>query len=71
MAATNNEALEKAMTKIYEQIAENGIVTDNQLSFIILYESKIKNKTRKSDIDKLFEFGNKAIKFLDTNFPKE
>lgn len=67
----NNTALEKAMLKIYEQISENGIVTDNQLAFIMLYENKVKNKNKKSDVDKLFDFGNKAINFLNKNFPKE
>ena len=67
----NNTALEKAMSKIYEQISENGMVTDNQLAFIMLYENKIKNKNKKSDVDKLFDFGNKAINFLNKNFPKE
>ena len=63
--------MENAIKKIYEQIAETGIVTDNQLALIMLYESKIKNKSKKTDIDKLFEFGNKAINFLNKNFPKE
>ena len=63
--------MENAIKKIYEQIEETGIVTDNQLTLIMLYESKLKNKNKKSDIDKLFEFGNKAINFLNKNFPKE
>ena len=63
--------MENTIKKIYEQIEETGIVTDNQLTLIMLYESKIKNKNKKSDIDKLFEFGNKAINFLNKNFPKE
>ena len=63
--------MENAIKKIYDKIEETGIVTDNQLTLIMLYESKIKNKNKKSDIDKLFEFGNKAINFLNKNFPKE
>lgn len=63
--------MENAIKKIYEKIEETGIVTDNQLALIMLYESKLKNKNKKSDIDKLFEFGNKAINFLNKNFPKE
>lgn len=63
--------MENAIKKIYEQIEETGIVTDNQLTLIMLYEIKVKNKNKKSDIDKLFEFGNKAINFLNKNFPKE
>lgn len=63
--------MENAIKKIYEKIEETGIVTDNQLFIIMLYESKIKNKNKKTDIDKLFEFGNKAINFLNKNFPKE
>ena len=63
--------MENTIKKIYEQIEETGIVTDNQLTLIMLYESKIKNKNKKSDIDKLFEFCNKAINFLNKNFPKE
>ena len=59
--------MENAIKKIYEQIEETGIVTDNQLTLIMLYE----NKNKKTDIDKLFEFGNKAINFLNKNFPKE
>ena len=46
--------MENAIKKIYEQIEETGIVTDNQLTLIMLYE-----------------FGNKAINFLNKNFPKE
>ncbi|MGN1337343.1 MAG: hypothetical protein ACI4WW_02595 [Candidatus Coprovivens sp.] len=67
----DNVALEKAMEKIYYEIADTGIVTDNQLAFIMIYENKTKNKNKKSDVDKLFDFGNKALKFLNTNFPKE
>ena len=59
--------MENAIKKIYDKIEETGIVTDNQLTLIMLYESK----NKKSDIDKLFEFGNKAINFLNKNFPKE
>ena len=63
--------MENAIKKIYDKSEETGIVTDNQLTLIMLYESKLKNKNKKTDIDKLFEFGNKAINFLNKNFPKE
>ena len=67
----DNNPLENAIEKIYNEIAISGTITDNQLALIMLYERKIKNKNKKSDIDKLFEFGNKAINFLNKNFPKE
>lgn len=63
----DNKPLENAIEKIYNEIAINGTITDNQLALIVLYESKIKNKNKKTDIDKLFEFGNKAINFLNKN----
>lgn len=66
-----NDPLENAIEKIYNEIAITGNITDNQLSLIVLYERKMRNKNKKTDIDKLFEFGNKAINFLNKNFPKE
>lgn len=67
----DNKPLENAIEKIYNEIAITGTITDNQLSLIVLYESKMRNKNKKSDMDRLFEFGNKAINFLNKNFPKE
>lgn len=66
-----NDPLENAIEKIYNEIAITGNITDNQLSLIVLYERKMRSKNKKTDIDKLFEFGNKAINFLNKNFPKE
>lgn len=66
-----NDPLENAIEKIYNEIAITGNITDNQLSLIVLYERKMRSKNKKTDIDKLFEFGNKAINFLNKNFSKE
>lgn len=66
-----NEPLENAIEKIYNEIAITGNITDNQLSLIVLYERKMRNKNKKTDIDELFEFSNKAINFLNKNFSKE
>ena len=63
--------MENAINKIYEEISKTGVVSDNQLALIILYEKLYHKKNKKSDIDKLFDFGNKAINFLNKNFPKE
>lgn len=67
----DDKHLENAIEKIYNEIAITGNITDNQLSLIVLYESKMRSKNKKTDMDKLFEFGNKAINFLNKNFPKE
>ena len=57
----SNGALERAVTKIYEQIAETGQVTDNQLILIALYEKK--NKT--SPIGEILKDGTKVINTID------
>lgn len=66
-----NDPLENAIEKIYNEIAITGNITDNQLSLIVLYDKKMRNKNKKTDIDELFEFCNKAINFLNKNFSKE
>lgn len=62
----NNEALEKAVTKVYEQIASNGSVTDNQLAFILLYEKKI-SKPKKDTFEQLLGYGNKIVNIINKN----
>jgi hypothetical protein len=56
-----NGALEKAVTKIYEQIAETGKVTDNQLILIALYEKR----NKPSPISDVLKDGTKVISTID------
>ena len=57
----SNGALEKAVTKIYEQIAETGQVTDNQLILIAMYE----RKSKPSAISDILKDGTKVIATID------
>lgn len=56
-----SNALEKAVEKIYETIAEDGSITDNQLFLILLYEKKNKPK----QLDEILKGGVKVIGTID------
>ena len=60
------DALGNAVSKIYENIAQNGNVTENQLALIVLYERKNKPK-RKDAFDQLLEYGKKIVSVLNEN----
>lgn len=65
-----NKPLENAIEKIYNEIAITGNITDNQLSLIVLYESKIREENEKKEINELFEIDDEIVKFLNS-FKKE
>ena len=59
-------AIDTAIEKIYENIAENGVVTDNQLALIMIYEKK--NKPKKKDIfNEVLGYGKKIIDVINQN----
>lgn len=66
----DNKPLENAIEKIYNEIAITGNITDNQLSLIVLYESKIREENEKKEINELFEIDDEIVKFLNS-FKKE
>ena len=57
----NNNALENAVQKIYEKIAEDGIITDNQLFLILLYEKK----NKPNQLDEILKNGIKVVGTID------
>ena len=54
--------LEQAVNRVYDEISQNGTVTDNQLIFILLYERKMKSKGK---VDNLIKDGTKVISLID------
>ena len=56
-----NNALENAVQKIYEKIAEDGIITDNQLFLILLYEKK----NKPNQLDEILKNGIKVVGTID------
>lgn len=56
-----NNALEKAVEKIYDKIAATGEITDNQLFLIALYERKSKS----NQLDEIIKGGVKVIGTID------
>ena len=54
-------ALEKAVEKIYEKIAENGEITNNQLALIYLYEKR----NKPNQINDILKNGEKIINSID------
>lgn len=56
-----NNALEKAVEKIYETIAATGEITDNQLFLIALYE----RKSKPNQLDEILKGGVKVIGTID------
>lgn len=66
----DNKPLENAIEKIYNEIAITGNIADNQLSLIVLYESKIREENEKKEINELFEIDDEIVKFLNS-FKKE
>ena len=59
-------AIDTAIEKIYENIAENGVVTDNQLALIMIYEKK--NKPKKKDVfNEVLGYGKKIIDVINQN----
>lgn len=62
--------MDKAVAKIWEQIAETGVVTNNQLSVLAIYERK-KQPPKPNTIDQVFKYGNQAIILIDKVFPSK
>ena len=61
-----DKPIEKAISKIYEQISETGEVSENQLLFIMYYEKK-----QKKDNTELFKvYGKEILNFIDKLFPE-
>lgn len=59
-------AIDTAIEKIYANIAENGVVTDNQLALIMIYEKK--NKPKKKDVfNEVLGYGKKIIDVINQN----
>ena len=56
-----NNALEKAVEKIYDKIATTGEITDNQLFLIALYE----RKSKPNQLDEILKSGVKVIGTID------
>ena len=56
-----NNALEKAVEKIYDKIATTGEITDNQLFLIALYE----RKSKPNQLDEIIKSGVKVIGTID------
>ena len=56
-----NNALEKAVEKIYDKIATTGEITDNQLFLIALYE----RKSKPNQLDEILKGGTKVIGTID------
>lgn len=61
-----SNALEKAVEKIYNQIAETGRIDDNQMALIIMYEKQNK-KPKKDTFSQLTNYANKIIKIVNNN----
>ena len=61
-----SNALDKAVEKIYDQIAETGRIDDNQMALIIMYEKKNK-KPKKDTFSQLTNYANKIIKIVNNN----
>ena len=61
-----SNALEKAVEKIYNQIAETGKIDDNQMALIIMYE-KQNRKPKKDTFNQLTNYANKIIKIVNNN----
>lgn len=61
-----SNALEKAVEKIYNQIAETGKIDDNQMALIIMYEKQNK-KPKKDTFNQLTSYANKIIKIVNNN----
>ena len=61
-----SSALEKAVEKIYNQIAETGRIDDNQMALIIMYEKQNK-KPKKDTFSQLTGYANKIIKIVNNN----
>lgn len=59
-------SLEKAVQKIYEKIANDGNVNQNQMALILMYEKQNKPK-RSNDLDKLITYGKKIINIINKN----
>lgn len=59
-------SLEKAVQKIYEKIADDGNVNQNQMALILMYEKQNKLK-RSNDLDKLITYGKKIINIINKN----
>lgn len=55
------KSLDDAIDKIYSEISKTGIITDNQLLFLIL------NKPKKDTINDLINYGNKIISIINKN----
>lgn len=61
--------MENAISKVYEQIAQTGQVSKNQLLFIKMYEKK--NSKQLNIMDELIKYGNKLSLIIDKIFPIE
>lgn len=62
--------MQKAVERIWEQIADTGKVTSEQLALINMYEkSKEKPKPKVNTLDQVLKYGNQAVIIIDKIFP--
>lgn len=62
----DNKSLENELEKIYNEIILTGKITDNQLSFLMLYEKKM-NKPKKDTFEQFLTYGNKIVNIINKN----